>query len=209
KVNGTTIRIKKNKNNSIGGFWNPIGRFHNSTLVKKDGKWYHCSIDFFEKGGQRYLCIRDLIMHQDDSNIVKEHIKGTYKELPISKFKMNLLKLLKNAHVWNGQWFNLRRLIFKSRLRTFLFLTTIALAVSFYFGNQYNSAIGDFFIKNPWVQILSIILNIISFGSLFLPFTFRKELSEEDIKKLFLEQMKKYEKDKDNNERSRKQATIG
>ena len=208
KVGDTTIRIEKNRNNAIGGFWNPLGKFQNSTLIKKDGQWYHCGISFIKRGDEYYLCVSDLIKHRGKTNIIEEHISGVYTELRISKFKMNLLLILQNAHGWNKKSYDLRKFIFKRRARTLLFVTTIALALGFYFGNKYDASLGEYFVKNPWIQILSITLNIISFGSLFLPFTFRKELSEDDFKQLFLEQMKKYEEEKRNNENARKRATV-
>lgn len=209
RIGNTSIFIPRNENNSAGGFWNPIGMFNNIPTVEKNGKWYSCGVSFIEKDGTIHIRIHDLIMHEDNSNTIKEHISGTYKEMEVSKFKMNLIRLLMNDHNLNYRWHGIRKSIYRRRYTIFVFSSAVALSTVYYLGNErYNDALGQFIANNTWMQALFILLNIFTLGSVFFPFTIRKELSEADVKQILTEEIIKYEDEKEKNEIARRRATF-
>lgn len=206
KIEDTIIQFKKDENIYIPPNSRKPTMHQKISYIQKDGEWYSCYLDFINKDGQLHVLIRDLIL--TENRTFKEHIKGPYKEFKISKFKKMLLELSRNTHSLNHFIFGIRKNAYKRRKSIFLFSTVIFLGLGYFFWSKYDSEVSVFMNQNSWIQILSIVLNIISFASLFFPFTFQDQPSEEDAKKMIRSEMEKYDKEKETNEMIRKRATF-
>lgn len=83
---------------------------------------------------------------------------------------------------------------FSNKVRIVLvFSLTLILSALFYIINLYESnKLLDYISKNIFYQTFSVFLTIGTFLSLFLPFTFRKELNDEKVKEISSKEIEDY-----------------
>lgn len=206
-LNGVILNITQNEHNSKF-YWEPRCMLLNLCNVERNGIWYKSGISFTKKGNKDYIQISNLIL-TGENNIIEYHEKGLYKELPISNIKKQLIEILMNEHILNYKWYKFRKKIYDRKNTIFVFAFSITLAVIYYIGNEYyNNSWANYIGNNSIIQALFILLNIFSIGSIFYPFTIQKTLSENDIKILCNEEMKKYDKERESNNRSKERARL-
>jgi hypothetical protein len=202
KIKNIKLKFSTNKLN-YQSFWNPIGIFLNYCFIECEGIWYHCSIKF--KGNRIIVSNLQLL---DDRSVITKQKEGVFEEdtNTITKF---LIEILLGNHKLNIKWFNFRKHIYKRRNTIYAFLFSFLLATTYFIGNNLtNGAWMNYISGNNIIQSLFILLNIFTFGSVFFPFTIRKEMNENDIKEIFKESMIKYEENKKANERAEKRSKF-
>lgn len=202
-IEGIRIIISENPNN-----WDYSGRFINIPFVKRDETWYHCWLSFIEKDGESLIQIWNLRL-EDENNRITHLEEGIYKELRISKFNKFRCEYALNNHRLNRLQSKFRDFIKRRRNTIGVFTVAIAIALIYFFGNEYvNGDWAKSIAGNKYIQAVFILLNIFSIGSIFYPFTIQKPLSEKDIKQLCRKEMDEYEKEKKAIERAKQSASL-
>ena len=207
RIGKDRIRIRHNENNS---FWKPIGMFFNISEIKIGGEWYKCSLKFERNESKSYVQVsHPMKVDPKTSQKTEVYHEGIFKELPISKLKMNIIKLLLNAHPWNYRFFDFKRTLYKRRNSIIVFSIAIIISAAFYLINaNYNSILIEFIAKNLWCQTLIMFLTTASFINIFYPFALRKELNKKDVETISKDTMAKEKEEEKINEEIEKEATF-
>lgn len=204
-LNFKNIKLKITQN-KLNRFWRPIGKFWNITQIKINGEWYNCTLRFIRKDNKYYIQFRHPMKVEKRTNTVTEIIcEGLYKEIETSLIKYNLAQYLENTHYINSISYNIRKSIFDKRRAMLIFSLALMPSVLFYLINaNYENIIIHLIAENTWVQTFFFFLTISGFISIFHPFSFRKEIGKEDIKKIAKETMK----EEKNNEEIKRRSTF-
>lgn len=207
KVGNELIKITSNRNNL---FWKPIGMFLNVSEIKIDNQWYKCSMNFVKQNSLNTIQISyPMIVDEKTSEIKIVHTNGLYKELTVSNFKLNLIKLLLNNHIMNHKIYKFKRIVFERLNTIIIFLLAIVLSAIFYYVNVYTKCnLINFVATNIWCQTIIMFLTISSFINIFFPFSIRRELKEKDINNISKEKFKRENEEKEQNDRIQKQSTF-
>lgn len=204
KIEDLEIRIRKNELNRKS-FWNPVGIFQNIPEVKKDGRWFKCSLKFTSKGT---LQVTDLMI-VDENSRVSEHTPGLYKEVSISNLKAKRMKIAMGTDKVNHKWFRIRKYLYARRVRINVFLLSGLLAVLYWVGNEsYDNAWAQFIANNSPIQALLMLLTIFSVISVFYPMSVQKQFNEDDIRKIRKEEATKHDKAKEDEKRAKAMSTF-
>jgi hypothetical protein len=116
------IKLKSNipfkiEKNPLNKSFSQIGMFWNIPKIKHNGIWYDCVIKF--EGNT--LIVSRLILHQNDSSTVKEHIEGEFHREKIPSWKRTLIQFNYNTHPLNYKIYNIKKKCFRGE-RLFSFL---------------------------------------------------------------------------------------
>jgi hypothetical protein len=203
RISGEFIKVSKNTNNR---FWNPIGMFYNISEIKIEGDWYKCGISYLAKNGKSYIQVSNpMKVDEKTLHIKKVHTQGLYKELEITKLKLNLLKLRLHQHKLNHSSFKIRNTISERRNTIYIFSVATILSVIYFIINEMNSnSLMKYISENNWLQTIIIFITISGFINIFYPFTIKKQIDEKDIERIAKD---KYEEEARNKEIERK-ATL-
>lgn len=200
--NGIDFQIDKNEYNK--GL-NPSGMFMNIPKVKFKNNWYKCSISF--KGN--VLMIHDLMMVDDKTSLVSEHIKGVFHEQEISNFKKNFILFLHNSHSLNKKIFNLKKNITVRKKTISVFLLAIACSVIYYMINLFgDNSLMDWISKNLLAQTIIIFLTLSGFINIFTPFTIQKEFSKKDAEALTIKTIEEKKQEDEWNRKAQERASF-
>jgi len=196
QIGGEYIKISKNMNNR---FWNPIGMFYNISEIKIEEEWYKCGISYVIKNEKSYIQIsHPMKVDETTSRIIKVYTQGIYKELDISSFKSNLLKLYLNQHNLNYSFFRMRKTMSERRNTIYIFLIATIFSVIYFVINSINdNSLMKYISENNWIQTIIIFITISGFINIFYPFTIKKQIEKKDIERIAKD---KYEEEKRNEE---------
>lgn len=195
KLGNILVRVRHNKNNR---FWNPNGRFQSIQEVRIGGEWYKCGLRYKREKSNHIIQITDPMIVDDETSLVRETLMiGTYREIKTTYFKITLLKYLKKDLKINSISYNIRRRLSKRKNTIAVFILAFIFSSAYYLLNTLNeNSLMNYIAENIWIQTVIFFLTISSFINIFFPFTIKKELSIEDVKKIaenVIEEQKKDE----------------
>lgn len=193
--NKTQFKIKKNPYNKV---FFPKGMFLNIPKIKHNNIWYDCFIKFEENT----LIISRLILHQNDSSIVKVHIEGEFHREKIPSWKRNLIQFKYNTHPINYKIYNIKKKMFLRRKTIFVFISASVLSVIYCFINLYSKNwLMNWIGTSLIAQTIIIFLTLSGFVNIFTPFTIAKEITEKDILEIAQKTFEKKKEEDENTER--------
>jgi hypothetical protein len=192
-----TLILKFTKNeNAYESFWNPGPAMYNKTFVKFEDNWLECFIKFSNREGQNYIQVDNLTSVLTSRGIEpREKLVST--EVPVSRIIMNILEYLQGVHPTIVASRKLRDTLYARRKTVLVFLGSICLSLIYYIGNKATgSAWGQYIGNSNVIQSMFLLLNIFTLGSVFFPFTIRKELSKKDIQEMIKKEIEIHDNDK-------------
>lgn len=207
KIGKEKIRISHNEYNRL---WKPVGMFSNIAEIKIDNEWYKCSLRFIEREFKNYIQItHPMKVDEKTLRILDVYKEGIYKELRISKFKMNFIKYRLNQHPLNFKIYYLKRALYERMNSIIIFSTALLLSAVFYLVNiKFNNILINFIAQNLWCQTIIIFLTLASFINIFYPFSLRKELNKRDVVDISNDTFEKKKEEEKINAEIKRRATI-
>ncbi|MDI6046464.1 hypothetical protein [Flavobacterium yafengii] len=196
------FKIEKNPYNKV---FFPRGLFWNIPKIKHNNIWYNCAINFKENN----LIISNLILHHENSSLVKEHLSGEFLKEKTSDFKRNLILFLYNEHPINHKIYYLKKGILYRRKSFFIFGLAVILSIAYYLINQYlENSFMNWIANNLVAQTFIMFLTLSGFINIFTPFTIQKEITENDVAKIALKAIEKKKKEDELNDIIIKRASF-
>lgn len=199
---GVKIKIKRNPLNKG---MNPIGRFSNIEYVWHNDQWYRCYITI----NKNSLKIQSLYKATEGSSVMKDIQKDVIYHSEVSKFKKELILFLLGRHKLNSRIFNVKRFSSNYRAKIWVFLITLLLSATYYYGNiMTGNQLMDIVATNVFVQTVFLFLALAGFINIFFPFTVRDELSKTDAEKIAHESFIKKRQEEEDDRRSEAISTL-
>lgn len=200
--NNIPFKIEKNPYNKV---FFPRGLFWNIPKIKHNNIWYTCAIRFEENT----LIISNLILHHENSSLLKEHLSGEFYKEEISDLKRNLILFLYNEHPINSKIFRFKKRILYRRKSIFVFGLAIILSFGYYLLNRYlENSFMNWIANNLPAQTFIMFLTLSGFINIFTPFTIQKEITEKDIAEIALKAVEEKKKNDELNEIIRQRASF-
>lgn len=200
--NNIDFKIVKSDCNKV---FLPSGKYSNITKVKHNGIWYNCTIRFENNS----LIISSLILLEEKTCRVKEHLTGDFYEATVSKFLKNIILYFNNEHPINYKIHNFKKTFIARKKTIVVFAFAILISLIYYFINTwFNNVLMTWISNSLLAQTIIMFLTLSGFINIFTPFTIQKEITKKDIETISTSKIIEQQKTEEQNKRNREQASL-
>ncbi len=154
--------------------------------VLKSKKWIWCSLDILEKEGTHFIIISARAWKKDgQSDLGLVDKGGRYKTLKLSRVNYFLIKTYDKIFFKKIKLLKFLDKLVPIKKNLYLILLAVVLASIYYIINYFfDNYLQDLISKSNLIQSIIVFLSLSSIINIFHPFTLRKEVNIEEVKKV-------------------------